>query len=210
MDAEPLMELRVLADLIPILLVERKFEDADARLQEARTRAVEAHDSEALELVLSMLVQLYCAVQPPDPQRAERYSREREEVHPSAYNNLQTSMVLYYVARDYERAAAEIQHAIELAQDQHDDAVRYSALSLLGQTLLKLNDTAQAADLLPRIQDMILTGTPLPITDVTTFLEDASAQGIEPSAVRAIANLSLARCRDEEMIARLRALVQGG
>jgi hypothetical protein len=204
------MNLRVLSDLIPDLIMEGKLEEAERKLLEAYREASNQKDTEALgEHILPMLVELYCSQEPPNLIKAEAFAREREQVDARAYTKLQTAMVLYQVARDYPRAVAKLEDAVSQGIAENDDGTVYSSLSVLGQALLQLDRESEAVRVLKEIERMVLAKKSFVVGDETLFLESAHAHGVEIATVKRLASVLAPECRDPEFESRLRALAEG-
>jgi|SRR5208282_620014 len=204
------MDLRTLSELVPVLIMEGKFEEAEVKLMEAYRKASEEHDAEALgEHVLPMLVQLHCSSEPPNLAKAEAFSLERERVDPRAYTKLQTAMMLYHVRGDHSRAVAKLQEAIDQGKEENDDSTVYSSLSVLGQALLQLGRKSEAAHVLKEIEQLILAKKAVVVGDETLFLEGARAQGLEVPTIKRLASTLAPLCRDPEFETRLKALANG-
>lgn len=197
----------MLSDSIPKLIMQGRYGEAEAILSRAHKQATEANDVEALENIVAHMVHLYCSLDPPDLVRAEKFSREREQVKGSAHNKLQTAMMLYYVASDYERAVHKLRDAIASGRTTDDHRTVYSSLSLLGQALLELQRPAEAVEVLREVEQMISDRKPVVVGDETSFLESVKARGIEVAAAKRIAASLIPICRDPEFVRRLRALV---
>jgi hypothetical protein len=203
------MDLRTLSELVPVLIMEEKFEEAERKLLEAHREASQQNDVEALgEHILPMLVQLYCSQEPPNLIKAEAFAREREQVDARAYTKLQTAMMLYHVARDYPRAVAKLEDAVSQGKAENDDGTVYSSLSVLGQALLQLDRKNEAVRVLKEIEQMVLAKKPFVVGDETLFLESARAQGLEMPTVRRLASILAPECSDPEFGDRLRALAE--
>jgi hypothetical protein len=203
------MDLRVLSDLVPDLIIEGKFEEAESKLLDAYQEASKQKDAEALgEHILPMLVQLYCSQEPPNLIKAEAFAREREQVDARAYTKLQTAMMLYHVARDYPRAVAKLEDAVRQGKAENDDGTVYSSLSVLGQALLQLDRKTEAVRVLKEIEQMVLAKKSFVVGDETLFLESACAHGVETPTVKRLASVLAPECRDPEFKSRLRALAE--
>jgi hypothetical protein len=189
-----------------MLLANRHFDTAECLLLEARARAATDRDSEALQVILSELVELYCVMEPPRLDLAERCSLEREHLARTVSNVLQTAMLLCHAAHDYPRAKVKLEEAIDLGTKANDDGAVYSARALLGQALLELNRKTEAATILSQIEGMVLAKKSVVIGDETLFLEIAREKDIDPVAVRRVASLLAPNCPDPEFAKRLQKL----
>src|SRR5437763_13719273 len=156
-----LMNLRALTETVPTLIIERKFQPAETLLKQAYEQAKRDDDLEVLEHVAALFVQLYSSFEPPQLVRAEYFSLERERIKSSAYNKLQTAMVIYHVAHDPKRTAEKLRDTLESSRKENDFPTFYSALSLLGQSLLDMNKTSEAADVLHDIEQTIAAKKPI-------------------------------------------------
>jgi|SRR5580658_2153893 hypothetical protein len=203
------MDLQTLSKLVPDLILEGKFKEAETKLLDAHREASKRSDMKALgEHILPLLVQLYCSLNPPNFVKAEAFSRERENADPRAYHELQTAMMFYYVANDYPRAVAKLEEAINHGKAENDDSTVYSALSVLGQALLQLDRKREAVRVLQEIEKMVLAKKPSVIGDETLFLETAMGRGLELPTVKRIASILAPVCRDPEFGSRLKALAE--
>lgn len=190
------MDFRTLTETVPMLIVEGKFQHAERMLQQAYGEAKESSDLETLEHVSALFVQLYSSFEPPQAEKAESFSLERERIKPGAYSRLQTAMVLYHVGHAPKRAAEKLKDAVETGRKERDFPTVYSALSLLGQSLLDVNKTTEAAEVLIDIEQMIAAREPIVVGDETAFLEKAFARDVAKPTVRRIAGMLAPVCRD--------------
>jgi hypothetical protein len=85
-----------------------QFESAEAELHQARLQALKEGDQYGLESVLSLLVELYCAMRPPNLMKAESYCLQREQTTGTGYAKLQTAMMLYWSMDNPSRTAARL------------------------------------------------------------------------------------------------------
>jgi tetratricopeptide (TPR) repeat protein len=203
------MDLRSLSEELPGLIIEKKYNEAETRLLEAYREGSERDDDGALQLILPLLVHLYCSVEPPNLTKAEAFSAERERLNPTAYNSFQTAMMLYYAAHDYRRAAAKLREAIKKGREENDSTTTYSSLSLLGLAYLELDQIPDAVEVLKELERMVLEGKPFVAGDETLFLERMRSKGLEVQSVGQIASAVVSSCRDPEFASRLRALSTG-
>lgn len=204
-----LMDLRTLSDLIPTLIMKRKFGEAETKLLAAHQQALAVNDVKALgEHILPLLVHVYASQEPPNLTKAESYSRERERLDPRAYSKLQTAMLLYHVAGDYPRAVVKLEEAISQGRRENEDGTVYSSLSVLGQALLQLDRKGEAIRVLKETEQMVLTNKSIVVGDETPFLEGIRARGLELSTVKRLASVLAPLCRDPEFANRLRALTE--
>lgn len=201
------MNLRLLCETVPLLIVEGKLQQAEIFLHEAYSDATRENNLDALEQLSALFVQLYSSFEPPLLEKAEAFSLERERLKPSAYNKLQTAMVLYYVGKDPKRAKEMLNDAVKLGLQENDFSSVYMALSQLGLALLDLNAVDEAAIVLRELEKMIIEKKSIVIGDETLFLERAQAQNVDRPTVRKIAELLAPECRDSEFSRRLNSLI---
>lgn len=205
------MDLRALSDSIPDLVIEGKFEEAEAKLSEAYREASKQNDVKALgDHILPLFVELYSSQDPPNLTKAEAYALEREQLDRRGYTKLQTAMLLYHVAKDYPRAVAKLEDAISQGKAENDESTVYSALSLLGQALLQLDRKSEAVQVLRQIEQMVLAKRAFVVGDETLFLENARTRGLEMRTVKRVASILAPLCRDPEFSKRLRVLAENG
>jgi tetratricopeptide (TPR) repeat protein len=200
------MDIRSLSEEFPDLIIAKKFKEAETRLLEAYSEASERNDERALELTLPLLVHFYCRLEPPDLTRAEAFSAERERLRATAYNRLQTAVMLYYVAHDYDRAASKLREAIYKGREENDFGTIYSSLSLLGLAYLELQQVTDAVDVLKDLERLVLEGRHFVAGDETLFLEKMRSKELELPSVRRVASAVAPYCRDHEYADRLDAL----
>jgi hypothetical protein len=100
------------------LLTSGRFQEAESELQRARLQAAEQSDSYTLDKVLAELAHLYCLMQPPDFEKAEMYSLERERVNASGQSKLQTATMYYWSMHDPERTVHKVQQAAAQARSE--------------------------------------------------------------------------------------------
>jgi hypothetical protein len=200
------MDLDALIDLTTKQLHDKKFKDAETNLLQARQEAKSNGDKEALEQILSLLVHVYCGMRPSEIEKAKECAHEREQLSPTAYNKLQTAMVLCWVADDYSGAIDKLKGAISQGKTENNYPAIYSSLGLLGWCFLKLNRTHEAVDVLKEIEQMILDGRRFAVGDETAFLEISHDQKVEVARVRRIAAMLAPLCRDLEFRRRLDGL----
>jgi hypothetical protein len=201
-----LMDLNALAETVSTLIVEGKLREAEEMLKHAHEQASISNNHEALAHTCALFVQLYSSFEPPHIAKAMEFSLEREKIKPNAYSKLQTSMVLYYVARDPRSAVDKLRGVIEDGREESDFSTLYSALSLLGQALLRMNRTIEAGDVLNDIEEIVTARKPVVVGDETAFLEEAFARNVSRSLVRRIAGVLAPICQDQEFSRRLAAL----
>jgi hypothetical protein len=204
------MDLRSIYETVDKLIMERKYVEAEALLQQSHAEVASQNDSNALEQLCGLFVQVYCAWQFEYIHKAEQFSLERERVSPSPYNGLQTAMVLYYVANQPRRAAEKLTSVIQLGRSRGDSSSVYSALALLGQCYLDLDLTTEVVTVLENLEGMLSHTAAVVVGDVTTFLERALARNIERQTIFRIATIAQSRCRDAAFKARLSALLATG
>jgi hypothetical protein len=104
------------------LLTSGRFQEAESELQRARLQAAEQSDSYTLDKVLAELAHLYCLMQPPDFEKAEMYSLERERVNASGQSKLQTATMYYWSMHDPERTVHKVQQAAAQARSEDGGA----------------------------------------------------------------------------------------
>lgn len=200
------MENHNIFDLASNLIRDREFERAERLLLNARDKAIEDLDIEAQHRTLLELIELYCIMEPPKPDRAEKLSLVREQMDQSGQSMLQTAMVLYYSQHDASRTLAKLREAIEKSRAEQDDGTVYSSLSLLGLALLDLDQVEEAAKVLREIKHMVEERESFVVGDETAFLERAQNKGLELDHIRTIASALVPICRNPMFLDRLKAL----
>ena len=188
------------------LIAERKDEDAFHAIEEAENQAKSLRDTVLHEQVLGQYVSLYSLKNPPNLQKAEFYSRERERLNPTGDNKLQTASLLYWTVGDAVRARAQTEDALRAAKDEGDTRTLYQGLGLLGLVLLDLQQWPAAVEVFREIQQMIAEKRSVVVGDETLFLERLYSAGLEKEAIGAVARILAPVCRDPEFVKRLEAL----
>lgn len=161
-------------------------------------------DAEAKLLLISELITIYCVSG--DPLcwiKAEALSTEREQLAPSAFSKLQTAEFLYRTIEDYGRAIIKFEEAIAQGKDERDDMTVYTALNVLGEAYLHLEDTKKALLMFDEVEGMIARKPAVVVGDETTFLEKLLARGLEKERVMRLAAILAPVCRDPEFKKRL-------
>ena len=105
------MYFKSILTLVSELVRKRDFQRAEEEaLLEADKQANAEGDTQARQLILSELVELYSVMDKPQLAKAESFSRERERLA-SAYSKLQTAMVLHHGIHDFVRAVPKLEEA---------------------------------------------------------------------------------------------------
>jgi len=181
--------------------------EAESELAELERRASEAGDTETLDLVLSEFVFLYSHPDQLRLAKAEEYALRREKLSDSGYACLRTTMMFFYVARDYPRTVTKCFEATEKSRADGNDSALYQSLALLGQVLLELDRTDEARNALTEIERMVVERKRIVVGDETCFLESATRKNIELGTVKRIAAMLVPWCRDSEFRKRLQNLI---
>ena len=203
------MDFRELDRRVWKLIDAGQFDIAEAELQQARLQASKETNHHGLENVLSSLVMLYRAMEPPDLTKAESYCLELEQVSGTGYAKLQTAMMLYWSMDNPSRTVTKAQEAITKACQERDDGTVYQSFGLLGLALLDLHRDEEAVRVLGEIEKMVAARLRIVVGDETLFLERLFAQTKEAKArttIQRIAQILWAVCRDPEFATRLKAL----
>jgi hypothetical protein len=200
------VDIRELSETVSALIQRKEFAEAETLLLEVRREAEEKVDLDTVDFVLSELTAVCCQMEPPDITRAAEFCREREAARNTGYNKWQTAMMFYWSAHNYSQTVTKAREAVQKATEEGDTKTAYSALSLLGLTLLELDRTDDAAAILGKIEDMIRQRKSLVVGDETLFLERANVRGLERPTIRRIANILAPVCRDAMFASRLQAL----
>lgn len=193
----------VFDDSVGKLLRQGKYSEAEQLISSYHRKALAEDDKEMLNCVFRAFVHLYCSTDPPNLEKAEHFSMEREKNSDSSYNKLQTAMFFFYVAGQYERAVAKLEEAIARAKKEKDVASLYSSTALLGQAFLKLGRTEDAAQMIVQLHGIITSNKGFPVGDETAFLQAAKESGVEILLVRDIAGRLAPRCSDPDFAHRL-------
>jgi hypothetical protein len=178
-------------------------------LHQARLQALKEGDQYGLESVLSLLVELYCAMRPPNLTKAESYCLEREQTTGTGYAKLQTAMMLYWSMDSPSRTVTKAQEAIRAASQEQDDKTVYQSSGLLGLALLDLHQNDEAIRVLGEIERMVSARLRIVVGDETLFLERLFAQTKEGKTritIQGIARILWRVCREPAFAARLKAL----
>jgi len=186
-----------------------QFDSAEAKLHQARLQASDQADRYTLEQVLSLLVELYCIMQPPDLAKAESYSLERERISGTGQAKLQTAMMLYWSMHNPSRTVTKVQEAITAARQERDDKTVYQSFGLVGLALLDLHQEEEAARILGEIEKMVAARLRIVVGDETLFLERlfrATQEAKTKTTIQNIARILFPVCREPEFTARLKAL----
>jgi hypothetical protein len=182
------------------------FNAAEELLDSAKTTALASNDSDALSDVLSQGMNFFWLMEPPRAAKAEQWASEYEELHGTLWAKLQTVDMFRICARESERAIAEANRVIALAEQAHDDSTLYTALSWLGLAQLDTGRNRDAAVVLDRIRQMITERRRIVIGDETSFLERMYAAGESRETVRRLARTLAPYCRDQAFSDRLSQL----
>ena len=193
-------------DIASNLIKDREFDRAEQLLLQARNKAIEARDIVIQQRALLELIELYCIMEPPRPDRAEELSLAREKIDRSGQSMLQTAMVFYYSLHDASRTSAKLREAIKQGKAEEDDSTIYSSLSLLGLALLDLDQAEEAAKVLREIKGMVEEKKSFIVGDETAFLKRAQSRGLELEQVRTIASLLIPICHNPIFLNRLKEL----
>jgi hypothetical protein len=188
------------------LIADQKYEDALQVIGQADLQAKESKDPHLHEQVLSQYVWLYSLKSPPDLEKAEFYSREREQLSPTGYNKLQTAFLLYWTVCDPVRARPQTEDALQAARNEGDTRTLYQGLGLLGLILLDLKHLTEAVLVFQEIRQMVAEKQKIVVGDETLFLERMYAAGLEKEAIALVAKILASVCRDPEFVKRLQAL----
>jgi len=202
------MDLHELERRVWKLIDARQFYIAEAELHQARLKASNDKDPNVLGNVLSLLVELYRSMEPPDLAKAESQCLELEQVSGTGYAKLQTAMMLYWSMDSPSRTVAKAQDAITQASRERDDKTVYQSYGLLGLALLDLHQVEDAVRVLGEIERMVTARQRIVVGDETPFLERLLAQAREPktrTTIQRIAKILWPVCREAAFAVRLRA-----
>jgi hypothetical protein len=203
------MDFRELERRLMSLIDAGQFDIAEAELHQARLQASEQTDRHILENVLSSLVTLFRAMEPPDFTKAESYCLELERVSGTGYAKLQTAMMLYWSMDNPGRTVTKAREAITAASQERDDGTLYQSFGLLGLALLDLHQGEEAVRVLGEIEKMVAARLRIVVGDETLFLERLFAKTKEANTrktIQGIAKVLWPVCRDSEFTTRLKAL----
>lgn len=195
-----------LEEAIDRLVLEGHQKRAEEMLLPAYEDAKRRGDVHALDLVLKLLVFVEGSAAHPDMGRLEGLCIEREKNKSTTYDKLQTAMILFDVAKNYVRSTKKLVEVIESGRKEGDSSSVYSALGLLGRSLLALDRKEEAAEVLHQVERMIAAKGQMVIGDETTFLEGAYEKGLELATVKRIASVAAPLCNDQDFRNRLNAL----
>jgi len=190
------MDVRELLRDVTKLISEKRFLEAEQKLLSARGALTSNTDLQEQGYILSELITLYCIAKPTDAAKVERLSLEREALWKDAASRLQTAMMLFYSLHSYERAATKAGEAIELGRVQGDSSTVYTALCLLGKSLLQLNRLSEAPAVLDEIETMISEEMRIVIGDEASFFEALREQHIDDGRVARLASVLGPRCQN--------------
>lgn len=200
------MYFKSIITLVSELVRKRDFQRAEEALLEADKQANAEGDTQARQLILSELVELYSIMDKPQLAKAESFSRERERLACSAYSKLQTAMILHRGIHDFVRAVPKLEEAIILGRTEKDERTVYTALSLLGEASLELGRVEQAMQVLDELEQMVANKGQFVVGDETRFLESLHSRQLERERVARLAATLSTACRDNVFRERLRSL----
>jgi hypothetical protein len=199
----------MLAEHVSKLIAQKKFQAAEELLLEEQRKVEASSDTHLLHDVLSELIELYSLMEPPSWAKAEALSMKRERLALSSYSKLQTARILDYGTADYTRAP-KLSEAIAQGKAEGDDKTVYTALSLLGQASLELEDVGRALAVLSELEQMVARKGSFVVGDETPFLERLWERGLQVARVKRLASTLTKACRDPAFKERLNSLAVKG
>ena len=204
------MDFLKLHERIMEMIAGKQFDAAEVELHQAKLQASSAADLDALDDVLSLLVNLHLSKRPPDLTKAESYCLERERIG-TGYAKLQYAMTLYWAMDDSTRTVTKAREAIVASRQEGDDKTAYQSFGLLGLALLDLHQNDEAIRVLDEIQKMVAARLRIVVGDETLFLERLRAQTKDLKTIATIQGIAKTLwpvCRDPQFSARLQRLAE--
>ena len=156
------------------LIRDGERERAEERLLKAYSELKAADSAEDLEYVISQLAHFYSTPGAENLEKAEAYFLESELALPGSGTKYQTAMFYFYVLGDFPKTITKV-NEIEGVQDLGDRASYYSALTLKGQALIRLEKVDAADKVLEEVLSLIKTNPlNLPYGDEINLLQVAN------------------------------------
>jgi len=187
------------------LLQEGLEKKAEERMLKAYSELTASDSAKELEYVACRLAHFYSAPGTEDLEKAEAFFLRCEELSPGAYAKSQTATFYFYVLADPQKTIRKVS---EITPSDADRASYYSALTLKGQALIKLNMLDDADAVLKELLNAIKTNPAgLPYGDEINLLEAASRLPRFAARCRQILELIIPKIRSEEYLGRANALL---
>ena len=159
-----------------------------------------------VEYVISRLAHFYSMPATEDLNRAEAYFLEGERLSPGAPAKCETAMFYFYVVGDTEKTIRKVDEIESLSSDR---ASHYSALTLKGQSLLKLGKFHDAEIVLQDLLGLIMAQpSGLPYGDELNLLEVAILVPTLAPKCCELLRLALPKVRSQEYQEKARALLR--
>lgn len=190
------------------LVDEGHGDKAEELLLKAYSELKAADNKRDLEYVVSRLALFYSLPDTENLTRAEAYFLESEALAPGADSKRRTALFYFDVLRDFQRTVKKVD---EIRPLQADRDSYYSALTLKGQALIKLEMPGDARQVIEELVSMIKTNPRgLPFGDEVNLLEAAISIPILAPRCREALELIIPKIRSKEYQERAKVLLKRG
>jgi hypothetical protein len=187
------------------LLQEGLEKKAEERMLKAYSELRATDSAKELEYVACRLAHFYSAPDTEDLEKAEAFFLRCEELSPGAYAKAQTATFYFYVLADLQKTITKVN---EITPSDADRASYYSALTLKGQALIKLDMLDDADAVLKELLKSIRTNPAgLPYGDEINLLEAVSRLPRFAAGCREVLELIVPKIRSEEYRVKANALL---
>ena len=190
------------------LVDEGHGEKAEELLLKAYSELKAANNVRDLEYVVSRLALFYSLPDTENVAKAEAYLLESESLAPGADSKRRSALFYFDVLQDFRKTVRKVD---EISPVQADRDSYYSALTLKGQALIKLEMPGDAGRVIEELLSMIKTNPGgLPYGDEINLLEAAISNPILAPRCREVLELIIPKIRSQEYRERAKALLKPG
>jgi hypothetical protein len=190
------------------LVDEGHGEKAEELLLKAYSELKAANDVRDLEYVVGQLALFYSLPDTENLGRAKSYFLENEVLAPGAGSKRRTALFYFDILRDFQETVRKVDEIRPLEADRDS---YYSALTLKGQALIKLEMLVDAKNVLEELLNLIKTNPRgLPYGDEMNLLQAAIPIPILTSTCLEILALITPKIRSKEYQERAKALAKPG
>lgn len=177
-----------------------EYDQAERFLLEQYEQIKRRGDSIAFHHILSSLAMFYRLPFKRSLTQAELYYREMEARFPGRESDLELASFYFHRLLDFVKTVSRVDAMGKLEnQDKKDIKFYYSALTLKGHALLHLNRVKEATQVLWELARVIeVFPKQVPYGDEFNFLNEMTQRKIEPKLCNELANMVVARIRDQE------------
>ncbi|HZS96474.1 MAG TPA: hypothetical protein VFA40_06830 [Terriglobales bacterium] len=170
------MDEQELDGVVARLLQEEQYAIAEKTLRRVHAEALEANRVDPAVRALGHLTGLYTMQESLGD--AEDCHAEIEKLEGTAWSLVSFSWFYLYGKQDFQEAAVKSEEAIARARQQGDTSALYAALSARGQSLIKLDRSAEVEEVLAEMLEMVSQRKKLVPGDELLLLELAKSKGI--------------------------------